>query len=197
MYDNLGFSVRRFTFMEYSTISLLCEFQPERPEKSGPCWLLKMRWMVTQRVQIKGVLICLARWACRAGTRYFCSGWPIQIIIFFLAEHYFKSFIPHRPSSWAGSRAGSLVSYYRSLDPALNVHSTIWTSFPMFWKRGSMWMMSVHACQYKSHSSFFMRLNRERYIYSCAYCTIELYIYYKVCMLLMKKKNNLCASNHI
>jgi hypothetical protein len=41
-----------------------------------------------------------------------------------------------------------------------------------------MWMMSVHACQYKSHSSFFMRLNREGYTVCTIvhmYCTIEAY----------------------
>jgi hypothetical protein len=29
--------------------------------------------MGTQRVHMKGVLPCLVRWACRAGTRDFCS----------------------------------------------------------------------------------------------------------------------------
>ncbi len=40
---------------------------------TGPCWLLKLRWIRTQRVQIKGVLPYLVRWARRAGTRDFCS----------------------------------------------------------------------------------------------------------------------------
>ncbi len=31
-------------------------YQPERPETDGPCWRLKLRWMETQKVQIKGVL---------------------------------------------------------------------------------------------------------------------------------------------
>ncbi len=46
---------------------------PERLERGIPadCW--KPRWMETQRVQMKGVLSWLVRWACRAGTRDFCS----------------------------------------------------------------------------------------------------------------------------
>jgi hypothetical protein len=46
---------------------------PERLEKGGPCWLLRLRWMGTQRVQMKGVLPWLVRWAFRAGTRDFWS----------------------------------------------------------------------------------------------------------------------------
>jgi hypothetical protein len=35
---------------------------PERLERGGgPCWLLKLRWMGTQRVQMKGVLPWLVR----------------------------------------------------------------------------------------------------------------------------------------
>ncbi len=39
----------------------------ERLERGGPCCLLKLRWMGTQRVQMKGVLSWLFSWAC------FCS----------------------------------------------------------------------------------------------------------------------------
>ncbi len=54
--------------------------------------------MRTQRVQIKGVLPWLVRWACRNGTRDFCSALaalvgPVQNI-FFLSVHYFNSFVP-------------------------------------------------------------------------------------------------------
>ena len=41
-------------------------------KRAGPCWLLKLREMGTQGVQMKGVLPCLARWARCAGTRDFC-----------------------------------------------------------------------------------------------------------------------------
>ncbi len=44
-----------------------------RLENGGPCWLLKLRWMGNQRVQMKGVLTLLVRWACRAGKRDFYS----------------------------------------------------------------------------------------------------------------------------
>jgi hypothetical protein len=54
--------------------------------------------MGTQRVQMKGVLTWLVRWTvCHAGTRAFCSVsaalvGPVQNI-FFLAIHYFNSFV--------------------------------------------------------------------------------------------------------
>jgi hypothetical protein len=78
-------------------------------ERGAPCRLLKLRWMVTQRVQLKGVLPWLVHWACRAGTRDFCSALsallgPVQNI-FFLTVHYLNSFDPI-----AGSRAGSPFS---------------------------------------------------------------------------------------
>jgi hypothetical protein len=76
--------------------------------------------MWTQRVKIKRSFIqWLVRWACRAGTRDFCSALDALVgpvkNIFFLTMHYFNLFCPHRPASWAGSRAGSPVSYYVSL----------------------------------------------------------------------------------
>ncbi len=54
--------------------------------------------MGTQRVQMKGLLPWLVRWASRAGTRDFCSSMtalvgPIQNI-FFLAVYYFNAFVP-------------------------------------------------------------------------------------------------------
>ncbi len=33
------------------------EMGPERLERVGPCWLLKLRWMGTQRVQLTGVFL--------------------------------------------------------------------------------------------------------------------------------------------
>ncbi len=53
--------------------------------------------MGTQKVQMKGVFPWLVRWACRAGTRDFCSALaalvsPVQNI-FFLAVHYFNFFV--------------------------------------------------------------------------------------------------------
>ncbi len=44
---------------------------------------------------------------------------PVQII-FSLTLHYFKV-CPHRPASWAGSRAGSPVSYFLSLAMIQNI----------------------------------------------------------------------------
>ena len=72
----------------------------ERLERGGPCWLLKLRWMGTHRVQMKGVLLWLVCWVCRPSTNFF-----------FLTVHYCISIhFPYRPASGAGSRAGSPVS---------------------------------------------------------------------------------------
>ncbi len=43
-----------------------------------------------------------------------CSSRPSTKYIFFFTVHYFNSFCPHRPASWAGSRAGSPVSQFVS-----------------------------------------------------------------------------------
>jgi hypothetical protein len=68
--------------------------------------------MGTQGEHLKGVLPWLVRWARRAGTRVFSPALaalvgPVQNI-FFLAANTFVG--PHRPASWAGSRAESPVS---------------------------------------------------------------------------------------
>jgi hypothetical protein len=54
--------------------------------------------METYRVQMKGELPWLVRWACCAGTRDFCPSLaalvgPVQNITF-LITHYFSSFVP-------------------------------------------------------------------------------------------------------
>jgi len=134
-------------------------------------------------------LVC---WACRAGTRDFCSALaalagPVQNILFF-AVRYCNSFVPHRPVSWESSRAGSPVSQYVSLDPALNVHSTICTSFPMLLKEGQH-VDDVSAClsiqiTFKLlHAPQQRGINVQLYILYCR----EVYTYYTVCKCLRKK----------
>ncbi len=77
----------------------------------GPCWLLKLRQMETQRVQIKGILSWLVSWAHCAGTRMCLSCFSSQASKIFPHGTLFQCICPHRPASWAGSRDGSLVSY--------------------------------------------------------------------------------------
>ncbi len=89
---------------------------PERIERGGHYWLLKLRQMGTQGVHIKGVLPCLFRWANHAGTKDFfpilaALDGPVQNIVFLL----FHFFCPHRPASWAGSHAASPVFEYVSV----------------------------------------------------------------------------------
>jgi hypothetical protein len=60
---------------------------------------------------MKGVLLCLVRWARRAGTRYFFLSYLGYFnrpsTKYFFPRHTLFYFIcpPHRPASWAGSRA--------------------------------------------------------------------------------------------
>jgi hypothetical protein len=68
---------------------------------------------------MKGVFSWLVRWACRAGTRDFCSALAAiagpDPNIFFPRRTLFQFLCPNRPASWAGSRVGSPVSYCLSL----------------------------------------------------------------------------------
>jgi hypothetical protein len=69
---------------------------------------------------MKEVLPWLVRWAHRAGTSdfYFALAAlvrPLQNIVF-PHRTLFHFMCPHGPSSWAGSRARSPVSFYVSLD---------------------------------------------------------------------------------
>ncbi len=72
--------------------------KPERPERGGPCWLLKLRWMGTQRVQMIGVNSWWVRWADRAGTRDFYSAVTVLVSpeqnIFLLTVHYTNLCLP-------------------------------------------------------------------------------------------------------
>ncbi len=84
--------------------------------------------------------------SCRYNRFLFCLGcWLAQYKIFLSSPFTISIPLSHRPVSWANSRAGSLVSYNMSLVPALNVHSTICTSFPMLLKEGQH-VDDVSAC---------------------------------------------------
>jgi hypothetical protein len=74
-------------------------FSPCRVTREGwPLLLLNLRQMGAHRVQIKAVLHWLVRWACRAGTRDFCSALAALVgpaqNIFFLTVHYFNTCVP-------------------------------------------------------------------------------------------------------
>jgi hypothetical protein len=77
--------------------------------------------MGTQRVQMKGVLPWLVRLARGTITRDFCPALASLVSsvqnIFLLTVHHFNLCVPigpHRPATWAGSRAGPPVSEYVS-----------------------------------------------------------------------------------
>ncbi len=58
-------------------------------------------------------------WACRASTREFCS--TLAALVGPVQDIFFPHRAPNRPTSWAGSRAGSLVSLSVSLWSCSNV----------------------------------------------------------------------------
>ena len=69
---------------------------------------------------MKGVLSGLVYWACRAGTRDFCSALaalvdPVQNVFYAPCTALIQFLCPHCPVSWVGSPSGSPVSYYVSL----------------------------------------------------------------------------------
>ncbi len=75
-------------------------FPNQRDYREGwPLLTVELRRTGTQRGQMKGVLSWLVRWACRAGTRDFCSAWAALVGLpfskyFSLTAHYFNSFVP-------------------------------------------------------------------------------------------------------
>ncbi len=80
-------------------------------EGAGPCWLLKLRWMGTERVQMKGVLPWLVPWAGRADTRDFRSALvaPVSPVQIFFFSPYTLS-IPLSPSPSKLGRQPSWVA---------------------------------------------------------------------------------------
>ncbi len=77
-------------------IRILAEIR--RPERGGPCLLLKLRQIKTYGVQMKGVHPWFVRWPRRASSRDFYSSLaalvnPVQNM-FFLTVHYFTWCVP-------------------------------------------------------------------------------------------------------
>ncbi len=102
----------------------------------------------------------LVRLTCLSGTRDFCSALAVLVglvkNIFFLHVHYFNSVCPHRPASWAGSRAGSPVFYYVSRVTWLS----LWGKLPpnliakcyctkIATKRYQIWSYTVYFCIFR------------------------------------------------
>jgi hypothetical protein len=88
---------------------------PERPE-GWPLLTVEIEVMGTQRVQMKGVPLCMVvRWARRAGTRDFYPALaalvsPVQNIFFLTVHCCISIYVSSSPSKLAGSRAGPPVS---------------------------------------------------------------------------------------
>ncbi len=61
--------------------------------------------MGTQRVQMKGVLPWLVRWARHARTRDFC---PALAALVSPVQNVFQFMCTHRPETWAGVMQGRL-----------------------------------------------------------------------------------------
>ncbi len=84
-------------------------------------WLFNMRWMGTQRVQMKGVHFWLVRWACSAGTRDFCSAFAA------LVGQIQNIFLPTVPSWFQGPpRASGMLR--RKILYSYVFRGQIWTA---------------------------------------------------------------------
>ena len=112
-YNLLHFKSRCGIFFSASTV--LIKLRPERLKRGSLCWLLKLRWMGTQRVQMKGVLPWLIRWACIADTKDFFLVLPLvlqsaQYKIFFHTLSYQGTLHPKRtaPGRWPVQQCGGL-----------------------------------------------------------------------------------------
>ncbi len=78
------------------------QLEPERPERDGPCWLLKQSQMGTQRVQMTGALpwlVCSPRTYTRLLSCLGCSG-QTGTKYFFPLRTLFQFICPHRPATW-------------------------------------------------------------------------------------------------
>jgi hypothetical protein len=102
----------------YSVIYIM--LIPEKLEMVGPCWLLKLSQMGTQRVQMKGVfpLVGLLGSSCRYKRLLSCLGCPGL----FPHRTLYQLICPHRPATWAGTRAGP--PFYEYVSPA--AHTVLW-----------------------------------------------------------------------
>ncbi len=84
--------------------------QPERLERGGPCWLLKLRQMETQRGQMTGVtfFVGLLGLSCRYKWFLLCLAALVGLVqnIFFLMVYYFDSSV--LLSTWKAGQAAVL-----------------------------------------------------------------------------------------
>jgi hypothetical protein len=103
---------------------------PERTERGGPCWLVKLRQMGTQRVHMKGGFLWLVHWPRRVGTITSDIGPALAALVSQLQNTFsltvlFHFICYHRPASWAGSLDASPVFYYASLVTTVNSSNCI------------------------------------------------------------------------
>ncbi len=106
--------------------------QPERQERGGPCWLLKLRWIGTQRVPLKVFLSWLVRWAWRASTRDFWSALaaivgPVQNTFPHIHNFNFNFFVLITQQAGQANLAGTPVSL------CVSVLATPWLKRYRYW----------------------------------------------------------------
>jgi hypothetical protein len=180
----------------WNTISLRCEFQPERPEKSGPCWLLKMSWIVIQRVQIKGVLPC---WFVGLVV-------PVQDILLWLA-HTNNYFFPRRTLFQIryppiAQQAGQAVVLGRlSISMCLWVQHLMYIAHPALHvcsERGAAcgWCQCMLVNTNHIQASSCTSTERDIHMYNCTYLTVGRGIHILYSVHVLTEKINLCRSDH-
>ncbi len=119
---------------EMSSILGVAGFQPmstavhmepkNKLSRSNSILNLWVRWMGTQRVQMKGVLTWLVHWACLAGTSDFCSALAALVG----PTHYFNSFVSmHRPVSlgWQSYWVACLIVCLSDIDKKNHNHVVV------------------------------------------------------------------------
>jgi hypothetical protein len=89
--------------VQNDTVEFYVYSNPERPERGGPCRLLKLRQMGTLGVHVKEALPWLVHWALHASQeRYLscldCSSQPSSKY-YFPCVTLFHFLSPHRPTS--------------------------------------------------------------------------------------------------
>ncbi len=141
----------------------------ERLERGGPCRLLKLRQMGTQRVQNeRGPLFCSS---CQYKRFLCCFGCPSRpsTKYFFPHRTQFQLICPHCSASWEGSRKGSPVSYPMWVSgpppPISPHHQKFIIKAPLLHPIGS-YNQSMHSFRSECYARLYRQLEKQSMCYT-------------------------------
>ncbi len=95
--DLEAYGIERTDCVASSCLSFSFKWRTERPERGGPCWLLKPMQMGTFGVQMKGVFPWLARWSRLAGARDFYPALAAYLLVCFSGGELKATLMPPPP----------------------------------------------------------------------------------------------------